>query len=156
MKYDATSPENYINKTPEERHEALQKLRETIKNHLPKGFQEGMQYNMISYYIPHSLYPDGYHCNPKEPLPFISFASQKNSINLYHMGIYAKPELYSWFVSEYPKHCSLKLDMGKSCIRFKNVNKIPFSLIAMLCKKMTPQDWIDCYEKIIKNKKDEH
>lgn len=147
MKYDATSPENYINKTPEERHEALQKLRETIKNHLPKGFQEGMQYNMISYYIPHSLYPDGYHCNPKEPLPFISFASQKNSINLYHMGIYAKPELYNWFVSEYPKHCSLKLDMGKSCIRFKNVNKIPFPLIAMLCEKMTPQDWIDCYEK---------
>ncbi|RSK39687.1 DUF1801 domain-containing protein [Mangrovimonas spongiae] len=150
MQYKASSPEDYINQVPEERQDALKKLRQIIKNNLPKGFEEGIQYGMIGYYVPHSKYPNGYHCNPKEPLPFISFASQKNSINLYHSGIYAVPEIHNWFVSEYPKHCKLKLDMGKSCVRFKKLEQIPYELIAELCTKLTADEWIDIYETNIK------
>ncbi|WP_417854260.1 DUF1801 domain-containing protein [Xanthomarina gelatinilytica] len=150
MQYQANSPEDYISQAPEARQEALKKLRQTIKTNLPKGFEEGIQYGMIGYYVPHSMYPDGYHCSPKEPLPFMSFASQKNSINLYHSGIYAVPEIHDWFVSEYPKHCKRKLDMGKSCIRFKKPEEIPFELIAELSQKMTVEDWVQVYEQTIK------
>ncbi|SHI74876.1 DUF1801 domain-containing protein [Algibacter luteus] len=152
MQYKATSPEDYINQVPEERQDTLKKLRKTIKDNLPKGFEEGIQYGMIGYYVPHSIYPDGYHCTPSEPLPFMSFASQKNSVNLYHSGIYANPDMYKWFVNEYPKHSSLKLDMGKSCIRFKKIEAIPFDLIAELTSKMTVEDWIELYETNIKKK----
>jgi uncharacterized protein YdhG (YjbR/CyaY superfamily) len=152
MQYKAHSPEDYINQVPEERQNALKKLRKTIKEHLPNGFEEGIQYGMIGYYVPHSIYPDGYHCSPKEPLPFMSFASQKNSINLYHSGIYAKPQLHDWFVSEFPKYSKRKLDMGKSCIRFKKTEDIPFDLIAELCTKLTVEEWIDIYESAIKKK----
>ncbi|WP_282071860.1 DUF1801 domain-containing protein [Polaribacter atrinae] len=144
------SPEDYINQALEERKESLNKLRKTILENLPNGFEEGIQYGMIAYYVPHSLYPKGYHCTPKEPLPFMSFASQKNSINLYHMGIYAVPEIYNWFVNEYPKHCKRKLDMGKSCIRFKKIEEIPFELISQLCQKITVDNWIEIYETNIK------
>ena len=150
MQYKANSPEDYISQVPEERKEALQKLRTTINENLPKGFEEGIQYGMIGYFVPHSKYPNGYHCKPEEPLPFMSFASQKNSINFYHMGIYAKKELLDWFVAEYSKHVKTKLDMGKSCIRFKKIDAIPFSLIAELVKKMTADEWIDIYEANIK------
>ncbi|WP_243473624.1 DUF1801 domain-containing protein [Winogradskyella sp. MH6] len=152
MQYDATSPEDYISQVPEERQDTLKKLRKVIKDNLPKGFEEGMQYKMIGYYVPHSVYPDGYHCDPNTPLPFMSFASQKNSINLYHMGIYAKKELLDWFVGEYPKHCKRKLDMGKSCIRFKKMDEIPFELIGELTKKMSSEEWIDIYESALKKK----
>lgn len=152
MQYKANSPEDYISQVPEERKEILKKLQKTIKNNLPKGFEEGIQYGMIGYYVPHSKYPDGYHCNPKEPLPFMSFASQKNSINLYHSGIYAVSEIHDWFVNEYPKHCKRKLDMGKSCIRFKKTDDIPFVLIAELCQKISVSQWIDIYETNIKKK----
>ena len=152
MQYKANSPEDYISQVPEERQETLKKLRKTINQNLPKGFEEGIQYGMIGYYVPHSTYLDGYHCNPKEPLPFMSFASQKNSVNLYHSGIYAVPVIHDWFVSEYPKHCKRKLDMGKSCIRFKKLDEIPFDLIAELCKKMTVDEWINVYETNIKKK----
>jgi len=150
MQYKANTPEDYINQVPEERKEALKNLRNIIKKNLPKGFEEGTQYGMIGYYVPHSIYPDGYHCTPSEPLPFMSFASQKNSVNLYHSGIYAVPKINEWFVNEYPKHCKRKLDMGKSCIRFKNVDEIPFDLIAELCTKMTVDEWIAVYEKALK------
>lgn len=150
MTYKANSPEDYITQTSEERQEILKKLRKTISNNLPKGFEEGMLYNMIGYFVPISIYPDGYHCKKNEPLPFINIASQKNSINLYHMGIYAKPQLLDWFVNEYPKHCKYKLDMGKSCIRFKKFNDIPFGLIAKLCRKINVEEWINIYEKAIK------
>ena len=152
MQYKATSPEDYINQVPEERKTFLNKLRKTINQNLPKGFEEGIQYGMIGYYVPHSMYPDGYHCNPKEPLPFMSFASQKNSVNLYHMGIYAVPKIHDWFVNEYPKHSKRKLDMGKSCIRFKKTDDIPFDLIADLCKKIKVDEWIEVYETNIKKK----
>ena len=150
MQYKASTPEEYISQIPEERQEALARLRKVITKNLPKGFEEGIQYGMIGYYVPHSKYPDGYHCDPKIPLPFMSIASQKNSINLYHSGIYAKEELYDWFVNEYPKHCKRKLDMGKSCIRFKKINEIPFKLIGELSNKMSCEEWIDIYESSIK------
>lgn len=152
MQYQAETPEDYINQVPEERREVLKKLRKIIKNNLPKGFEEGIQYGMIGYYVSHSIYPDGYHCTPSEPLPFMSFASQKNSINLYHSGIYAVPEIHDWFVTEYSKYSKRKLDMGKSCVRFKKVEDIPFELIGELCKKMTVDYWIDVYEKNVKKK----
>ncbi len=150
MTSSATSPEQYINEAPEDRREALQKLREVILSNLPKGFQEGMQYGMIGYAVPHDIYPAGYHCDPKIPLPFMSFASQKNSINFYHMGIYAKKELYDWFVAEFPKHSKKKLDMGKSCMRFKKVEDIPFELLGVLSQKITPEEWIEIYEAAFK------
>jgi hypothetical protein len=150
MQYKANSPEEYINQAPEERKEILQKLQKIINQNLPKGFEEGIQYGMIAYYVPHEIYPNGYHCNPKEPLPFLSFASQKNSVNLYHSGIYAIPEIHDWFVGEYPKHCKRKLDMGKSCIRFKKMEEIPFELISQLCTKLTVNQWIKTYETAIK------
>lgn len=150
MQYQATSSEDYISQVPKEQQDALKQLRRVIKANLPKGFEEGIQYGMIAYSVPHSVYPDGYHCNPKIPLPFMSFASQKNSINLYHSGIYAKKELHDWFVNEYPKHCKRKLDMGKSCIRFKKVEDIPFDLIGELVQKMSCEEWITIYESLIK------
>ena len=152
MQYKANSPEDYINQVPEERQVILRKLRSVIKNNLPHGFEEGIQYGMIGYFVPHAIYPDGYHCNPKEPLPFMSFASQKNSVNLYHMGIYSKKELHDWFIAEYPKYCKTKLDMGKSCIRFKKMEAIPLKLIGELASKMAVQDWISIYECAIKKK----
>ncbi|WP_417290706.1 DUF1801 domain-containing protein [Corallibacter sp.] len=152
MQYKASSPEDYISQVPEERQDVLKTLRKTIKANLPKGFEEGIQYGMIGYYVPHSKYPDGYHCTPEEPLPFMSFASQKNSINLYHSGIYAVPEIHDWFVNEYPKYSKYKLDMGKSCVRFKRISDIPMELIAELCTKLTPDQWIDIYETNLKKK----
>jgi uncharacterized protein YdhG (YjbR/CyaY superfamily) len=152
MQYKADTPEDYIKQVPEERQETIKKLRKTVKDNLPKGFQEGIQYGMIGYFVPHSIYPDGYHCTPEIPLPFMSFASQKNSVNLYHMGIYSKKELYDWFVSEYPKHCKRKLDMGKSCIRFKYLDDIPFELIGELTSKMTVEEWVGIYDKNVKKK----
>ena len=152
MKSDIKSPEDYINQAPEDRQNALNTLRQTIKDNLPKGFEEGMSYNMIGYVVPHSVYPNGYHCDPKLPLPFMSFASQKNSINFYHMGLYAKPELYNWFVNEYPKYSSKKLDMGKSCVRFKKVDDIPYKLIAELVTKISVEEWVNTYETVVKKK----
>lgn len=147
MTIEAKTPDEYLEKLPEERKEAVSKLRETVKNNLPKGFEECINYNMIGFVVPHSIYPNGYHCDPKLPLPFINIASQKNFVALYHMGIYGNKQLLDWFLGEYPKHVSTKLDMGKNCIRFKNINKIPYELIAALCQKMTPQEWIALYEK---------
>lgn len=150
MTSKAKSPEEYIAELPEERANAIQKLRQTIQDNIPDGFEEIMNYGMIGYVVPHSIYPDGYHCTPNLPLPFINIASQKNFIALYHSGIYANEDLLNWFVKEYPNHVKNKLDMGKSCVRFKKIEQIPYNLIAELCQKMTVQEWIDIYEKAIK------
>lgn len=146
MTSDAKTPEDYINSLPEDRKSHVEKLRNVIIKNLPKGFSEGMGYGMLGYVVPHSIYPKGYHCKPSDPLPFIGMASQKNSINFYHMGIYANKELHDWFVSEYPKHSTRKLDMGKSCIRFKKFEDIPFDLIGELVTKVSVEDWIATYE----------
>ena len=150
MQYEANSVTEYLEQIPEDRKPIIEKIRSKINDNLPKGFEEGMNYKMIGYYVPHSVYPDGYHCDPKLPLPFMNIASQKNSINLYHMGIYANKELLDWFVGEYPKHCKTKLDMGKSCIRFKKMDQIPYDLIGELASKMTSEEWISIYESSIK------
>ena len=138
---------SYLENIEEDRKEAFSQLRNTILTSLPVGFEERIQYKMITYAVPHSMYPAGYHCTPTDPLPFISIANQKGFIALYHMGIYGSEELLNWFTSEWPKHSSQKLDMGKSCIRFKKVNAIPFELIAELVSKITPEKWIEMYEK---------
>ncbi|MDB5201903.1 MAG: hypothetical protein JWQ27_1312 [Ferruginibacter sp.] len=150
MTSKANSPEAYLKELPEDRRGAMTKLRNVIKKNIPKGFQEVMSYGMLGYVVPHSVYPAGYHCDPKLPLPFICLASQKNFISLYHMGVYGKPELLEWFVTEYPKYSDAKLDMGKSCIRFKNPENIPYKLIEELIKKVSLKDWIDTYEKNMK------
>lgn len=142
--------DQYINQLPNDRKPALETLRKIITDNLPSGFEETMNYGMPGFVVPHSLYPPGYHCDPKLPLPFINLASQKNFIALYHMGIYIKPELLEWFAGEYPKHVKSKLDMGKSCIRFKNINEIPYQLIGKLASKISVPDWIALYESKIK------
>lgn len=146
MQSKATSVEQYITELPEDRQKAINELRKVIKKNMPKGFQETMNYGMIGYVVPHSKYPAGYHCNPKDPLPFMNIASQKNSINVYHMGIYANSKLLKWFTNEHAKASSKKLDMGKSCIRYKKPEDIPYILIGELASKMTPQEWIEMYE----------
>ena len=146
------SIDTYINRFPEDRQEALKNLRQILQKNLPAGFEETLQYSMITYVVPHSLYPKGYHCKPTDALPFISIASQKAGIHLYHMGIYADQELLTWFTDAYAKVCKTKLDMGKSCIRFKKLDQIPYELIGELAQKMTPQQWIERYEAAFRKK----
>jgi hypothetical protein len=150
MQSKATSPEEYIDSLPDDRKKIISELRKIILKNLPKGFKEGMSYGMLGYVVPHSLYPKGYHSDPRQPLPFISIASQKNHIALYHMGLYGG-EYLDWFQKEWKKHTDKKLDMGKSCIRFKKAEDVPLDLIGELCTKITPQDWIAVYEKNLKS-----
>ena len=153
MTSTAKTADDYIASLPEDRKTAMAKLRKVIVSNLPKGFTETMQYGMLGWAVPHSKYPAGYHCNPTQALPFAGIASQKNFIAVYHMGVYAMPELLDWFTKEYPKHSKTKLDMGKSCIRFKKPENIPFDLIGELASKMTVNDWIECYETTLKGSK---
>ena len=150
MQSKAETPNEYIDSLPEDRKQAITELRKVISKNLPKGFTEQMIYGMIGYVIPHSIYPAGYHCDPKLPLSYMCIASQKNFIAVYNMGIYSDKKLMDWFVGEFPKHSKAKLDMGKSCIRFKKVDQIPYKLIGELASKMTPKQWIDLYESILK------
>lgn len=150
MTSKASTPEEYIAQLLENRLEAMEKLRVVIKENLPPGFTEMMSYGMIGYVVPKSIYPDGYHCDTSLPLPYINIASQKNYIAFYHCGIYANQKLLDWFVAEYPNHVKTKLDMGKSCIRFKKPDLIPFHLIGELCRKITMEEWITMYETTIK------
>lgn len=152
MQSSAQSPQEYIDTLPDDRKKAMSDLRKVILKNLPKGFKEEMSYGMLGYVVPHSLYPAGYHCDPKLPLPFLSIASQKNFVAVYHMGMYADIKLLDWFTKEYAKHSKTKLDMGKSCIRFKKVDHIPYELIGELAGKMTPEEWIAIYEKELKQK----
>ena len=142
------SVDDYINSLPGDRKQAIYEIRKVINKRLPKGFAEGIAYGMIGWSVPHSLYPPGYHCDPSKPLMFICLASQKGHIALYHMGVYAGP-LADWFRKEWPKHSAKKLDMGKSCIRFKKVEDVPLDLIGELASKMTPKQWIESYEKAL-------
>lgn len=150
MQIEANTPEEYLEQIPEDRKAPMKKLRQAIIENLPDGFQETINYGMIGYVVPHSIYPDGYHCSPELPLPFMSIASQKNFIALYHMGIYANEELLQWFVDEYAKKVPTKLDMGKSCIRFKKPEHIPYDLIGELTSKVSVDQWIGFYENAVK------
>lgn len=148
----ANEVESYIQSLPEDKKKIFSKLRDTIKKNLPKGFEETIQYKMVGYVVPKQIYLAGYHVTPELALPFIHIASQKNGFALYHMGIYADTILLNWFQTEYPKHCKTKLDMGKSCIRFKKLDDIPWKLIAELSSKMTTKDWIALYERNLQKK----
>jgi hypothetical protein len=150
MQIKADSPKEYIEQLPDDRKEAVRKLRKVILDNLPPGFDETINYGMIGYVVPHSIYPGGYHCNPDQPLPFINIASQKNHVALYHMGLYADKELMDWFTREYPKYTDLKPDMGKSCLRFKKPDRIPYDLIGELIRRMSPEKWIEIYEQNVK------
>jgi hypothetical protein len=150
MQSKAKNVSEYLPEIPEERQEAFSKLRKTILENIPKGFEECMIYGMIGYVVPHAIYPKGYHCDPKLPLSFTAITSQKNFIALYHMGIYSNPKLLEWFTSEFLKHSKKKLDMGKSCMRFKKYEDIPFELIGELMRKMTVEEWIYTYESVFK------
>jgi len=147
MQSKASTPDAYIAEMPEERKETFSKLRQTILDNIPKGFKEEMSYGMIGYVVPHSMYPAGYHCDPKLPLSFSAIASQKNYIAFYSGSLYSNEKIKNWFVSEFPKHSKYKLDMGKSCIRFKNTQAIPFDLIGQLIQKVSVAQWIAQYEK---------
>ena len=150
MKATGNTVTEILENITEERKPAFNKLHTIILNNLPRGFEADISYGGLGYVVPHSLYPAGYHCKPTEPLPFAGIASQKHSINFYHMGMYAIPQLMEWFVAEYPKHCKQKLDMGKSCIRFKKPDEIPYQLIAELMTKISVDEWINIYEKNLK------
>lgn len=150
MQSKATTVDQYIAELPEERQKVISQLRKQIKKNLPKGFKECMGYGMIGYVIPHSIYPAGYHCNPKDPLPFMNLASQKNFVAVYSMGLYSNPKLLKWFTDEYANANVGKLDMGKSCIRLKKMDKIPYELFGQLASKVTAEEWIEFYEKAIK------
>ncbi|MBN8680136.1 MAG: DUF1801 domain-containing protein [Chitinophagales bacterium] len=152
MTLPANTPTEYLQAVDEARREAFSRLRDTIIEHIPADFREEMSYGMIGYVVPHSIYPSGYHCDPKLPLPFVSIAAQKNFLALYHMGMYANPQLLEWFVQEFPKHSKSKLDMGKSCVRFKKANDIPYALIGQLMEKMNAEDWIQLYESAFQRK----
>ena len=146
MQYDAESVEDYIQQLPEDRKEPIERLRKVILDNLPEGFEETILYGMIGYVVPHSIYPEGYHVDPKLPLSFIGLASQKNNISLYHSGVYMFPEDLEWFEEQYPTYVKTKLDMGKSCIRFKNMQTIPYQLIGQLCEKITVAQYVSKYE----------
>lgn len=150
MSNQALTPDEYENQLADDRKGVMARLRQTITKHLPPGFEETISYGMIGYVVPKSIYPAGYHCKTDEPLPFLSIASQKNFIALYHMGMYADEKLLHWFQNEYPKHAKSKLDMGKSCVRFKKMDDIPFDLIAELAEKISVDDWIKRYENMLK------
>lgn len=147
MQSKAATVDAYIAELPEDRQKVVNELRKVIKKNLPKGFKECMNYGMIGYVVPHSIYPAGYHCDPKLPLPFMGLASQKNAISVYHMGVYADPKLYKWFTEAHAKVSPKKPDMGKSCIRYKKAEDIPFKLIGELSAKLTVEEWIAWYEK---------
>ena len=150
MKATGKTVDEILTSLPEDRIEPFNKLHDVIVKNLPKGFEPAISYGGLGYVVPHSLYPEGYHCKPSEPLPFAGIASQKHSINFYHMGIYADPRLLNWFVSKYPMHTKQKLDMGKSCVRFKKLDEIPYKLIGELMEKISVKEWINIYETNIK------
>lgn len=149
MQSKAITVEEYIDSLPDERKKAIIAIRREILNNLPKGFEETMQYGMISYVVPHKLYPAGYHTNPKDALPFMSIASQKNHIAVYHMAVYGGA-LHDWFINAWTKATDKKLDMGKSCIRFRKAEDVPVKLIGELAAKMTPKQWVESYERSLK------
>lgn len=150
MQSKASTPEEYLAELPEDRRIVVQKIRKVVLQNLPKGFKEVLSYGMLGYVVPHEIYPNGYHCTPKLPLPFLNIASQKNSVNIHHLAIYSNKEIHDWFVSEYPKHSKYKLDMGKGCIRFKKLDAIPYELIGELISKVSVKEWIEMYENTIK------
>ena len=142
------SVDHYLESIDTDRKDSVSKLRDIIRENLPTGFKEVMAGTMPSYVVPLETYPAGYHVGKNTPLPFVSFASQRGHIGLYHFGMYVDDSLLKWFEKEYARQVDHKLDMGKSCIRFKKPEKIPFDLIAELMRQRSVEDWISCYENV--------
>lgn len=142
------TPARYLASLPKDRRAVVGKLREVISDNLPAGFEETMGYGMLAWVVPHRVFPEGYHCDPDKPLPFINLASQKQYVSLYHMGLYDGP-LLAWLKAEWPKHAKGKLDMGKSCVRFKRLDDVPYALVGELARKMTAAAWIDIYRSVL-------
>jgi hypothetical protein len=140
----------YIDQLVGQRKPEFLELRKVIVENLPKGFEETIGYGMIGYVVPHSIYPAGYHCTPKLPLPFLNLVMRKDIITFYHMGLYSDENLLNWFKDEYSKLTKLKLDMGKSCVRFKKSGEIPYALIGVLMQKVSVEDWVLLYEEKLK------
>ena len=147
----ARTPEEYLAALPSDRRQAVGRLREVLRGNLPEGFEEAIDYGMLSYVVPHSLYPAGYHVDPKRPLPFIALASQKQYVSLYHLGLYDGP-LLAWFRTAWPKHSRARLDLGKCCLRLRNLDEIPYGLIGELAGRMTPRQWIETYKAALGNR----
>ncbi len=139
---------DYLDSLPEDRRKALRKVRAAVNRRLPKGYKEGIQYGMIGWFVPHSVYPDGYHCDPKQPVPFAGLASQKNYMSLYLMCIYGDPKHKAWFEKEWKK-TGKKLSMGKSCVRFKTVDDVPLDLIEEAVARVPVEDFLAHYDKMI-------
>ncbi len=146
------TPDQYVDGLPEDRREAIQKIRQVLNENLPEGYVEEISYGMIGYVIPFSIYPDGYAVKPKVPLPLINLGNTKGHIALHHVGIYAVPGVAEWFQAEYPKHSKTKLDMGKGCIRFKRIDDIPYNLLGQLAQKIDVPTWIKTYETVVRRK----
>ena len=149
MQSKATTVRAYLAGLPKDRREALQAVREVILDHLPKGYEEGMQYGMIGYYVPHSVYAAGYHCDPRQPVPFAGLASQKNHMSLYLMCIYGDQEQLEWFRDAWDRS-GQKLDMGKSCIRFRKVEDVPLKVIGQAVKRVPVRKFLAHYEANVK------
>lgn len=150
MQSTAETPDEYIAGLPEDRKAAISALRKVINDHLPKGFKETIGYGHMGWVVPHETYPAGYHCDPTQPLAFMGIASQKNHIAVYSMCLYGEVKELDWFRAEWPKHSKKKLNMGKSCIRFTKLEDIPLELIGELASRVTPQQWIEIYEKALR------
>jgi hypothetical protein len=150
MKANGDTVQEILDNVPAERAGPFNRLHEVVLKNLPAGFEAAISYGGLGYVVPHTLYPSGYHCKPSEPLPFAGIASQKNSIHFYHMGMYAVPELLDWFVDAYPRYTQQKLDMGKSCVRFKKMDDIPYELIGLLMQKISVEEWIAIYTSKLK------
>ncbi len=150
MQSKAVTVKEYLDSLPPDRKKIITDLRKVIVKNLPKGFEETMSYGMIGYVVPHKLYPKGYHCTPKLPLPFLNIASQKNHIAVYHMAL--NGTLLDWLKSEWKKHTDKKLEVGKSCLRFKKSEDVPVKLIGELAQKLTPFQWIEIYENHLTNR----
>ena len=147
MQSKAATVEQYLKELPAERRQAINEVRAVILKNLDKNYEEGMQYGMIGYFVPHKLYPAGYHCDPKQPLPFACLASQKNYMSLYMMSEYRPGD--DWFKKAWEK-TGKKLDMGKSCIRFKRVEDLALNVIGEAIRRMPAKKWIEVYESFIK------
>ena len=137
----------YLARLPDDRRDAFMRLRAAIAENLPEGFSEEMSYGMPGWVVPLDAYPKGYHCAKDQALPFVSLAAQKQYISLYHLGLYAQPGLYAWFRAEYErKEYPHAIDIGKSCIRFRHPEEIPYDLVGQLAGRITPAEWVRIYE----------
>ena len=148
MQSKATTVAAYLKELPDDRRKAIKAIRKEIRDHLPKGYKEGMQYGMIGYFVPHRIYPAGYHCDPSQPLPYAHLASQKNHMAIYLFGMYSNPEISDWFIQQW-KLSGKKLDMGKSCVRFKKIEDVPLALIGQVIAKVPVKELIREYEAAI-------